>query len=101
MLANYGYVDGTGDYFIVIDTDKCDACEECLRVCPERVFEVAPDDYGKRVARVRDEVVTKVSYVCPGPRGCYASIDTNCQRVCQPGAIAHTWGVAAAVVEEE
>ena len=23
MLANYGYKDGSGDYFIVLDTDRC------------------------------------------------------------------------------
>ena len=26
MLANYGYKDASGDFFITIDTDKCDGC---------------------------------------------------------------------------
>ena len=23
-IANYGYTDGSGDYYIIVDTDKCD-----------------------------------------------------------------------------
>ena len=91
MEANYGYSDGSGDYFIVIDTDKCDGCGACVSACPEKVFEIAPDDYDKTVARVRDEMVGRISYVCPGFNGCSSSREVNCRSVCQPGAINHTW----------
>lgn len=91
MQANYGYVDGTGEYFIVIETDLCDGCEKCLPVCPESVFAVAPDDYGKRVAIVKEDLVGRISYVCPGPKGCRASQDVICQDACPQSAISHSW----------
>ncbi len=53
MIAHYGYADASGEYYIVIDTDKCDGCEECVKVCPEGVFEIALDDYDKAVACVK------------------------------------------------
>ena len=31
MIANYGYKDGSGDWFISIDTDRCNGCGKC---CP-------------------------------------------------------------------
>ena len=43
MLANYGYKDGSGDFFITIDTDKCDGCGDCVPACPAGCFEVGED----------------------------------------------------------
>ena len=90
MIANYGYTDGSGDYFITIDTDKCNGCAECVRVCPKGLFEVAPDDYDKSVALVKEEFVNRVSYVCPGHKRCL-SLGVDCHSACTPGAISHTW----------
>ena len=28
MLANYGYKDGAGEFYITIDTDKCIECPD-------------------------------------------------------------------------
>ncbi|MBW1829530.1 MAG: 4Fe-4S binding protein [Deltaproteobacteria bacterium] len=44
MLANYGYKDGSGDFFITLDTDKCDGCGDCVTACPNGVFEVVDED---------------------------------------------------------
>lgn len=91
MLANYGYSDGSGDYFLTIDTDKCDGCGKCVAACGESVLETAKDDYGKLVAKVRDQVASKISYVCLGlEQGC-SRRETNCRGVCKPEAIALTW----------
>ena len=32
MKANYGYKDGSGDFFITIDTDLCNTCGPCKPV---------------------------------------------------------------------
>jgi ferredoxin len=93
MQASYGYIDGTGEYFITIDTDLCDGCEKCEDFCPEKIFAIAPDDYGKQVASVKDEVVDRISYICPGPKACdVACHGVSCQTACPQGAISHTWG---------
>ena len=68
MLANYGYRDGSGEYFITIDTDKCDGCAKCVTACPSGVLEVG-EDIGDPlrdtpVARVTDEQRKKIAYTC-------------------------------------
>ena len=44
MIANYGYKDGSGDYFIAIDTEKCNGCKDCVSTCPYGVMDVGPDE---------------------------------------------------------
>jgi NAD-dependent dihydropyrimidine dehydrogenase PreA subunit len=91
VRAHYGYADGTGDYFITIDTDKCDGCGECVTACQENILELAEDDYGKVVARVRDEVRIKLGYLCPGFDLVCSRKERNCHTVCKREAISHTW----------
>ena len=91
MIAHYGYTDASGEYYIIIDTDKCDGCEECVRVCPRGVFEVALDDYDKAVARVKEDVVKSIRYVCPGYGGKCINEENNCHKACPYDAISHTW----------
>ena len=51
VIANYGYQDGSGEYYITIDTDKCNSCGKCVDVCPKDVFEMITDDYDELVLR--------------------------------------------------
>jgi ferredoxin len=44
MLANYGYMDASGDFFITIDTDKCNGCGDCVTACPADVFAVLDEE---------------------------------------------------------
>lgn len=91
MIAHYGYADGSGEYYIIIDTDKCDGCGECVKACPQGVFEVVLDDYDKAVARVKEDLSKTISYVCLGYyRKCHSE-EINCHKVCLPGAIDYTW----------
>ncbi len=38
MKATYGYKDGSGDFFITIDTDLCDGCGAPLTAYPGECF---------------------------------------------------------------
>jgi len=106
MLANYGYKDGSGEYFITIDTGKCDGCAKCVTACPNGVLEVG-EDIGDPlrntpVARVTDEQRKKIGYTC-GECKTYLSSNTSveknaegiaglpCVSACGPGAIDHSW----------
>ena len=91
MLANYGYIDGTGEYYIIVDTDKCDGCGRCADVCPVDLFQIITDDYGKEVIEVRPELVGKVGYLCPGKNVCSKTSEATCHSVCEQKALSHTW----------
>ena len=95
MIANYGYKDGSGDWFITIDTDKCDGCGACVSACPYDVFQVTEDPFDpfreEPVAVVTEEQRKKIKYTC-GP--CKPVVDRPslpCVEVCEPQAISHSW----------
>jgi len=92
VRANYGYADGSGEYFITVDTDACDGCGDCARACPKGIFEIAPDDYDEPKARVKDEHAKTLGAVCPGwHAACAAHTGPNCHTACARSAIAHSW----------
>jgi ferredoxin len=103
MIANYGYKDGSGEYFITIDTDKCNGCGECVRVCPAQVLATTedPNDPFRElpVAIVVEEHRKKIKYSCAPckPTGeCEIAgrkLETKppCVQVCEPGALTHSW----------
>ncbi len=68
MIANYGYKDGSGDYFIAIDTDKCNGCNDCVSACPYGVMDVGPDENDplsdEEVAFVTEAERKKIKYTC-------------------------------------
>jgi adenylylsulfate reductase subunit B len=57
MRANYGYADGSGEWYLTIDTDVCDACGACVKACPQHAIDVrgyadfAPLGHSVRVHR--------------------------------------------------
>lgn len=91
MLVHYGYQDGSGDWFISIDTGRCGECvtKACVAACPVGVLEIVEDDYGDEVAAVTEAHRKKIKYSCapcqagPGP--------PPCQAACSGGAIRHSW----------
>ena len=91
MIVQYGYTDGTGEYYLVIDTDKCTGCEKCVPVCPKNVFEMYVDDYDETKARVRSEVIKTLGFICPGNRLQGAECRGACRTACEPKAISHSW----------
>jgi predicted CoA-substrate-specific enzyme activase len=86
----YGYSDGTGEYFITIDTEKCDGCGECVEACPAGIFMMSEND-GRPTAVVREELRKRLSFACPGLRPCTAAHGESCRSVCTRHAIELTW----------
>lgn len=95
MLANYGYQDASGDFFITVDTDKCNGCGDCVPACPAHILEVMDEDPNdptrdEPVAVVVSEKNKKLKYDCnpckPEPRP-----PLPCVEACRAGAISHSW----------
>jgi NAD-dependent dihydropyrimidine dehydrogenase PreA subunit len=95
MLANYGYKDGSGDYFITIDTDKCDGCGQCVPACPFGVLEVGEDENDPfregPVAKVSEFHRKKIKYSCAPCKPVKKRKPLPCMHVCIPDAITHSW----------
>jgi len=93
MQANYGYKDGSGEFFITIDTDLCDGCGKCVEACPSNVMEVGEDENDpmndEEVAKVSDAERKKLKYTCQSA-GCKPGKE-KCIEACEPNALSHSW----------
>jgi ferredoxin len=96
LLAYYGFKDGSGDWFISVDTEKCDGCGKCVEACPAHILEVVNDEYDpfreKPVARVKEAERNKIRYSCAPCQPGYGENPTPCVLACQSGAIAQSEG---------
>jgi Fe-S-cluster-containing hydrogenase component 2 len=97
MKANYGYKDGSGEFYITVDTDKCTGCGDCMRACPAGVLELVDNGYDidadTPIAAVKKEHSKKIKYSC-GP--CKPSLGYDvaalpCVKACLAGAMIHSW----------
>ncbi len=93
MKANYGYLDGSGQYFITLDTDFCTTCQHhgCVAACPQGMFEIMVDDYDDRVAQIKADFRKKVKYECAACKPVSDRPPLPCMTACTPGAISHSW----------
>jgi len=93
MKANYGYLDGSGQFFITIDTDKCTSCPHhgCVEACPQKMFEIVVDDYDDSVAQIKAEFRKKVKYQCAACKPVAERPPLPCAVACTPGALEHSW----------
>ncbi len=93
MKANYGYMDGSGEYYITIDTDKCIDCEthDCVEACPAKLFEIIEDDYDDEVAWVMEEKRKSIKYDCAPCKPVTDRPVLPCVAACKPEAIQHSW----------
>jgi Fe-S-cluster-containing hydrogenase component 2 len=93
VKANYGYMDGSGEFFITIDTDLCIDCSDrsCVDACPASLFEIIVDDYDDEVAAIKQEHRKKVKYDCGTCKPVSDRPPLPCVEACTPGAITHSW----------
>lgn len=91
MRANYGYTDGSGEWYITIDTNKCDGCRACAEVCPEGCFAIEVDDYDDEVAMVTEDQRKKIKYSCGPCKPVGKEHVEPCHEACPHGAIEHSW----------
>jgi len=96
MLANYGYKDASGDFFITIDTDKCNGCGDCVSACPAQIFAVADEDPNDPlredpVAIVAADKKKKLKYECNPCKPATDRPPLPCGEACGTGAISHSW----------
>lgn len=94
MIANYGYEDGSGSYYITIDTNKCGSCQhkDCLAACPAELFLLELDDWDNEVVVIRNNVCNLLRDQCAE---CKTTIEKSeqlpCQKACDAQAIIHSW----------
>jgi len=93
MIANYGYMDGSGEYYITIDTDRCNDCEHhgCIDACPKGMFMVEIDDYDDEVACIKEEFRKKINYACSECKPVNDRPPLPCVTACTYDAISHSW----------
>jgi len=91
MIANYGYKDGSGEYFISINTDKCNGCEDCVTQCPAGVLEMILNDYDENVVAVTEGHRKKLKYSCAPCKPVSDRPVLPCVAACKPEAIQHSW----------
>ncbi len=95
MIANYGYKDGSGDFFLAIDTDRCDGCGDCVLACPGRVLGVGEDPNDplreEPVAFVVEAHRKKLKYTCAPCKPDHNRPPLPCVQACKPEAISHSW----------
>lgn len=96
MLANYGYSDGSGSYFITMDTEKCNGCGACVTACPSEVFQLVDEDpndpfRGEPLAMVPVDKTKKLKYECNPCKPLMDRPPLPCFVACRSEAISHSW----------
>ncbi|MCL2257868.1 MAG: 4Fe-4S binding protein [Nitrososphaerota archaeon] len=67
MISYYGYSDASGEYYIAIDSNKCNACQKCVTQCPQNALQIIPmfiDLDDKPVVTVKENQCNKIRYIC-------------------------------------
>jgi ferredoxin len=97
VIANYGYEDGSGFYYITIHGDTCTTCTEhgCVAACPQNVYAVEMDDYDDYVAVVVEGARKRLRDLCGACKGQSADRgperELRCTSACPEGALEHSW----------
>ncbi len=85
-------MNGSGEYYLAVDSEKCNGCGECVKHCPQKALEIATimvDIEEQNVATVKEEHRKKIKYTCAPckpdekPPPCVSS--------CKPKALMCIW----------
>ena len=98
MIANYGYEDASGSYFISVDTGRGNGCGDCVVACPQSVLGLVDDygqgfvdDYGQTVVIVKEKHRKRLKYSCSPCKPAKQRRMLLCVLACRAKAIAHSW----------
>jgi Fe-S-cluster-containing hydrogenase component 2 len=92
LITHYGYIDGSGEYYVVVDSDKCSGCRKCVIACPEKALELVTefiDLEDKTVAAIAEEHRKKIKYTCNACKP--ENQKTPCINACPSNAISIVW----------
>ncbi len=96
MIAHYGFTDASGDWYVTIDTDRCNGCAKCVEVCPSKALEVGPDEIDifreEPVVFISNDKRNRIRNTCAPCKPGFPEIPAPCVRVCEFGAISHSDG---------
>jgi Fe-S-cluster-containing hydrogenase component 2 len=93
MIANYGYTDAEGAFYITIHQARCARCPEkpCLGACPRALFVEEEDPYGESVAAIEDRKRGKLKYECMECKPERHRPPLPCVEACPFEAVEHSW----------
>jgi len=94
MIANYGFEDGSGEYYIRIDTAKCKSCNErkCVDRCPGKIFVLDVDDWDDEIVIVKKDKCNLLKSICAECKPLRNRSELlPCEESCQLQAIRHFW----------
>jgi len=92
MIIHYGYSDGSGEYYISIDAEKCNGCGKCIENGPQQALElgsVMVDLEEKLVATVSEKHRREIKYTCSPCKP--ENRKAPCVLVCNKEAISCIW----------
>jgi Fe-S-cluster-containing hydrogenase component 2 len=92
LITHYGYCDGSGEFYIIIDSDKCNGCGKCVDKCPQSALILETefiDLEDKTVAAISEVQRKKIKYTCGSCNP--QTEDTPCMLVCDLKAIKCLW----------
>jgi Fe-S-cluster-containing hydrogenase component 2 len=92
IITHYGYTDGSGEYYIVVDSDKCSGCAKCVQLCPQGALALVTefiDLEDKTVAAIKDEHRKKIRYTCACCKP--ETNKTPCVLACESKALTCVW----------
>jgi nitrate reductase beta subunit len=91
VLANYGFEDGTGSYYISINESICAEClgKKCVEGCAPKVLEKRLNDFDDEIVVVKEDVCHMIQFTCGD---CHLQArPLPCELACGKGAVRFSW----------